>query len=221
MPRNYWMLTMSPENFQITRGLGFKVQAVRASQKKKVQRIEPGDRILFYIDGDRRFAATATATSKYFEDRSPTWKTEAASEWAYRVHIQPEIVLDDADFMDAYQLAPRLDYVRRWSPEDWYVAFAQTHLHILPKKDFVLVEQEMRKVKTARSRGPRRQPAPAPSPLGQDGPARRPGAPSNASPSASPDAPEGNELLPEAPQEGEQRPPTPSGSAAQVGGAQG
>ena len=147
MPRNYWMVVASPENFHINRRLGFKAQGLKAYHHRKLQRIEPGDRILYYIGGERKFGATATVTSRYFEDRTPTWKQEGTSDWVFRVRTKPEIVLDDNEFMDAYQLAPRLDYVRRWAPENWYIAFAQSNLHILPKKDFMLVEEEMRKVK--------------------------------------------------------------------------
>ena len=48
-------------------------------------------------------------------------------------------------FMDANLLAPRLEYVKRWNPEDWYMAF-QGNLHLLPKNDFVLIEEEMKKL---------------------------------------------------------------------------
>ena len=160
MPRNYWMIVTSLENFQITRGIGFKAQGIQANHQRKVQRIEPGDRLLYYIGGERRFGATATATSRYFEDRSETWKKEGVRGWAFRVNIRPEILLDDNQFMDACQLAPRLDYVRRWAPENWYLAFAQSSLHILPKKDFLLVEQEMRKVKANGAKNPEQVPAP-------------------------------------------------------------
>ena len=63
-------------------------------------------------------------------------------------------MLDEAQYIDARQLAPRLDYVRRWAPEDWYIAFAQTNLHLLPKRDFGLVEDEMRRLRGERPRGP-------------------------------------------------------------------
>lgn len=153
MPKNYWMVVTSLENFEITRKLGFTVQGLKAHHQRKVQRIEPGDRILYYIGGaNKYFAATATVKSQYFEDRSPTWKQEGISEWAFRVRTQPDIVLDEAELIDARQLAPRLDYVRRWTPEDWYIAFAQSNLHLLPKRDFVLVEEEMRKIKASSSR---------------------------------------------------------------------
>ena len=151
MPKNYWMVLTSPENFQVTRELGFTVLGLKSYHYKKVQRIEPGDRILYYVGTDRIFAATATVTSRYSEDRSQTWKKEGVSEWAFKVHIKPEIVLNDRELIDARQLAPRLDYVRRWSPEDWYIAFAQTNLHLLPKKDFILVEWEMQRLKSKRS----------------------------------------------------------------------
>ena len=156
MPRNYWMVVATPENYRIARDLGFKIHGLKAHHHRKVQRIEPGDRILYYIGGSQCFAATATVTSKYFEDRSGKWKKEGNSEWAFGVHIRPEVVLDEQQQVDARQLAPRLDYVRRWDPDMWYVAFAQSNLHLLPKRDFVLVEEEMRKIRSRRFKaGPR------------------------------------------------------------------
>jgi hypothetical protein len=43
-----------------------------------------------------------------------------------------------------------MEYVRRWPPEYWPLAF-QGNLHILPKSDFELLEQEMHKVKSKMS----------------------------------------------------------------------
>ncbi len=161
MPKNYWMVVTSPENFEITRKLGFTVQGLKVHHQRKVQRMEPGDRMLFYIGCIRQFGATATIKSQYFEDRTPTWKPEGNSEWAFKVRIQGEVVLPNGNLMDVSQLAPRLDYVRRWTPEDWYIAFAQSTLHLLPKRDFMLVEEEMRRMKSGRSR---RSPNAAPAP---------------------------------------------------------
>ncbi len=164
MPKNYWMVVTSPEEYRFTRSHGFKVQALKSQHQRKVQRIEPGDRILYYIGGKRYFAATATATSRYFEDRSSQRRKDGAGGPPLKIRIHPEIVLDEKDFMDACQIAPRLDYVRRWTPEDWYIAFAQTNLHLLPKKDFILLEAEMHKVKSRSSRHRRNGPAP-PAPI--------------------------------------------------------
>ncbi len=158
MPRNYWMMITNLENFRVTRDLGFTVQGLNAHLQRKAQRIEPGDRILYYIGGKRYFAATATATSRYAEDPAPVWKKEGNnSPWAFKVNIQSQYILDENEFIDACQLAPRLEYVRKWAPEDWYIAFAQSKLHLLPKKDFMLIEEEMRKIR-ANGNSTRRRP---------------------------------------------------------------
>ncbi len=149
MAHNFWMIVCNPENFRITQGLGFTTQGLKAQHRRKIQRIEAGDRVLFYISGARRFSATATATSSYFEDDTPVWEKEGCAGWPYRIKIKPEVVLEDHQYMDANQLAPRLDYIKRWPPENWYMAF-QGNLHLLPKSDFLLIEEEMKKLKFGR-----------------------------------------------------------------------
>ena len=146
MPHNFWMIVCNPENFRITQERGFTIQGLKSQHRRKVQRIGNGDRILYYVTHDRRFTATATATTSFFEDDTPIWEKEGCSGWPYRFYIKPEIVLEDSQYMDANQLAPRLDYVRRWPPENWYMAF-QGNLHLLPKSDFLLIEEEMKKLK--------------------------------------------------------------------------
>lgn len=149
MAQNFWMIVSSLENFQITRDLGFTAQGLKAQHRRKIQRIENGDRVLFYVYGSRKFTATATATSSYVEDDSGTWQKEGRAGWPYRIQIKPEVVLDDNQYIDANLLAPRLDYIRRWPPENWHMAFIG-NLHLLPKNDFLLIEEEMKKLKFGR-----------------------------------------------------------------------
>ena len=149
MPRNFWMIVSNLENFLITRDRGFTVQGLKAQHRRKIQRIEAGDRVPFYVSEARRFTATATATSQYFEDDVPIWQNEGCAGWPYRIQIKPEVVLDDSQQIDANMLAPRLDYIKRWPPENWYMAF-QGNLHLLPKNDFLLIEEEMKKLKFGR-----------------------------------------------------------------------
>ena len=92
-----------------------------------------------------RFAATATVTSSYFQEETLIWESEGCSSRPYRIHIKSEISLDDSQYIDANVLAPRLEYVKRWPPENWYMAF-QGNLHLLPKSDFLLIEEEMKKL---------------------------------------------------------------------------
>lgn len=151
MAKNYWMVVLSPENFSITIKLGFKLQGLKAQHHRKAQRAGPGDRMLFFISEQRRFAATASVTSPSATDPNSPWQPEGKTGWAYKVDIQPNCVLAPEDYIDANLIAPRMDYVRRWIPEQWYLAF-QGNLHLLPKKDFQLIEDEMQRLNRQRLR---------------------------------------------------------------------
>ena len=143
---NYWMLVTTLENYRITQGLGFTVQGVKAKQRKKAQRMQQGDRVLYYLKFIQKFPAIATITAPFWEEHKAIWKPERGREdFPYRVQIRPDIVLEEEEYLDAHQLGPGLHYVRRWVPEDWYLAF-QEHLHLLPQRDFSLIYEEMRKV---------------------------------------------------------------------------
>ena len=64
--------------------------------------------------------------------------------------LEPYIVLDEEDYIDGLLLGPRLDYVKRWPPEEWPLAFMDA-LHLLPQRDFRLIEGEMKKVSRGRT----------------------------------------------------------------------
>ena len=167
MPRNFWMIVCNEENYNITKGLDFSIQGLKSQYRRKVQRVESGDRLLFYVSGIRQFTATVTVTSPYREEESTPWKNEGSVGWPYQVGIKPEIVLDEEQHIDAGLLAHRLDYIRRWPPENWYMAF-QGNLHLLPKNDFFLIEEEMKKLKLGRHY----QPPPVAQPAPGDAPRR-------------------------------------------------
>ena len=145
MPSNFWMIVNNERNFRITQDRGFSLVGLKAQHRRKVQRIADGDRILLYVTHIRRFVGTVTAISDYFESEEAIWENEGKAGFPYQVNVRPEIVLPDEQFMDANQIAPRLEYVKRWAPEDWYLAF-QGNLHLLPKSDFLLIEEEMKKL---------------------------------------------------------------------------
>ena len=144
-PRNYWMVTMSPSYYQVTHDRGFDVLGMDRAQKKRVQRMEVGDRVLFYVVGWRVFPAIVTIDSVYFEDHSHIWDSpDAKEDFPWRVRLRTDIILKEAEHIDARLLAPRMQYVRKWTPEHWPLAF-QGPLHLVPKLDFMMLEDEMRK----------------------------------------------------------------------------
>jgi hypothetical protein len=156
MPGSHWMIVMSPENFEITRQRGLDLLGLKARHRKKAERMASGDRVLFYATELQAFTATATVGSGFFEDHRVIWQNYDRRPDAYpwRVHLRPDVVLEPYEYIDARQLAPRLLYVKRWSPEDWPLAF-QGQVHLLSASDFSLVEHEMRRV--IERRGARRE----------------------------------------------------------------
>ena len=150
MPSNFWMMINNEENFRITQARGFTLLGLKAQHRRKVQRITEGDRVLLYISHLRRFAATATAMSSFYEGEEPIWANEGSTGFPYHIKLQPGVILKDEQFIDANLLAPRLEYIKRWNPEDWYMAF-QGNLHLLPKNDFTLIEGEMKRLHFGKS----------------------------------------------------------------------
>ena len=108
------MVASSLENFHITRDLDFTIQGMMSRQRRKAQRMEPGDRLVYYITGVQRFGATATVTSKCTENHEPIWKSEGrADDFPWRVNVKADVALEDEQFLDARQIGPRMEYVRR------------------------------------------------------------------------------------------------------------
>ncbi len=169
MARNYWMVVISTENFHIIKERDFSVYGFRAKLKKRVERMEVGDRMLFYLSKEQRFPATVTVTSTMFEDREPLLNAPSGQEdFPYRVHIEPTVVLEEEDYIDARQLGPTLEYVKKWIPERWPLAFIGD-LHLIPKKDLFLIEDEMKRITSKRSPSSGGGRGPAPEPALQSG----------------------------------------------------
>lgn len=159
MPKNYWMFVQTPEDFAISKNLGFTLHGLKSHQRRRAQRMEPDDRVLYYVSSIRKWVASASVTSPYFEDQAPIWNPNGnQDEFPYRVKLKPSIILDEKDYIDARELGPRLEYVKRWIPERWDLAFIDT-LHLLPQRDFRLIEGEMKRiVKKGHTRSRNRRP---------------------------------------------------------------
>jgi len=142
-PSQYWMVVSSPENFRKTRDLGFTIQGLKSRHRRRVETMKVGDRVLYYVTGRSAFAATVTVASPMYEDHTPIWRTARRDEdYPWRVHIRLDLALEETDWIPAKELAYRLDYVRKWPPEHWTLAF-QGHIHALPRTDFVILEDEI------------------------------------------------------------------------------
>lgn len=71
----YWIIVGSIDNLRRTAELGFTIQGMKSRHRKKAERMQPGDKIVYYVTGIKAFAGIATVTSKYFESHDQIWKS--------------------------------------------------------------------------------------------------------------------------------------------------
>jgi hypothetical protein len=149
MAANYWMIVTSPENIATTRALGYTMQGLKSRHRKKAERMRPGDRMVLYATGRQAFAFTATITSPYWEEHTVVWDGKKTGEdYPFRVKIEPNVTLDEEEYVPAVSLLPRLQFPHKWPAEHWHLAF-QGNVHPLGEADFDAIEAAMRAARPA------------------------------------------------------------------------
>jgi len=147
MAQGYWIVVGSPENFEATRAHGFTIQGFKSRHRKKVEQMQPGDKLVYYITGEKAFAAIATVTSAMFEDHTIIWRSrdpkKAAEDYPWRVQIKPDIVLPPGQYVPAEPLARQMTYTAKWPADHWTLAF-QGNLHRIDEGDFQLIHAALR-----------------------------------------------------------------------------
>lgn len=140
--KNYWIIVGSPDNFAATREHNFTIQGMKTRQRKKAAQMKPGDKIVYYITGKKAFGGVATITSEAFEDSTIIWKSNNKKRdeevYPHRVNIEPDIILDDDNFLDAEETALQTKYVQKWPAKNWTLAF-QGNVHKIDEDDFQII----------------------------------------------------------------------------------
>ncbi len=149
---NYWIVVGSEENMRIAEARGFDIFGFKSTRRSEVAKMQPGDKLIFYLTKIMKFGGLAGVTSEYFEDHTKVFKSEKKpqEDYPFRVNVKPEIVLSPDQYLDVKQIAPRMQYPKKWPPEHWRLAF-QGNLHQIPQEDYDLIVSEM-KAATARAR---------------------------------------------------------------------
>ena len=140
-----WILTGSLENFRINVERGFDVIGLKERRRRQAQEFEPGDAIVFYVTGVQAFGGIARVRSAMFEDRTPIWpqgKKKKPEPYPWRVEAEPDLILDEGDFVPAEELAPDLEHVRKWPLEHWHLAF-QGQLRTISEADARLLRDRL------------------------------------------------------------------------------
>ncbi len=139
-PFQAYIVVGGPDKYEKTRELGFTVHGFKSTRRKMAMGIRPGDRVIFYLTGLKQFAGIVRVTTKPFEDHTPIWANpkKPGEDYPYRAGIEPELVLEEPQFVDAQPLAARMTHTKRWPPENWTLAF-QGNLHRISQDDYELI----------------------------------------------------------------------------------
>ena len=106
-------------------------------------RVAPGDRIIYYIEGWRAFAAICVARSRVFVEWRPIWPDKVRP---LRFERRPELVLPKDKALPVWAVLPRLSFVpgKPKQSHSWGPLFREG-LREISTEDFELLEQEMKK----------------------------------------------------------------------------
>ncbi len=142
---NYWIVVGSEENMRIAEARGFDIFGFKSTRRREAAQMQPGDKLIFYLTKIMKFGGLAGVTSEYFEDHARVFKSEKKpqEDYPFRVNVKPEIILSPDQYLDVKQIAPRLQYPKKWPPEHWRLAF-QGNLHQIPQEDYGLIASEMK-----------------------------------------------------------------------------
>jgi hypothetical protein len=135
------MLVSSPENFERARASGFPVLGMKSRHLKKAQKVEVGDRVVYYATGLMAFAGTFTVTGPYFESHEPLFQSKKEGEdYPYRFPVRADLTLSREAFVPAASLLVELDHTKKWPADHWTLAF-QGNVHVVSDGDLATIER--------------------------------------------------------------------------------
>jgi hypothetical protein len=140
-----WILTGSLENFLINAERNFDVIGLKERRIRQAEQFQPDDLVIFYITGIKAFGGIARVLSPMFADREPIWpqgKKKVREDYPWRVHGEPVLVLEEADFVPAESLLGEMEHLSKWPAEHWTLAF-QGQLRTISDRDRALLERRM------------------------------------------------------------------------------
>ncbi len=137
----YWIVVGSEENMRIAEERGWDMFGFKSTRRTEVSGMKPGDRIIFYLTKIMKFGGIAEVTSDYYEDHEKVFRSEKKpkEDYPWRVKIKKVTVLTPEQYLDVREIGPTMEYVKKWPPEHWRLAF-QGNLHQIPETDYRLIE---------------------------------------------------------------------------------
>jgi predicted RNA-binding protein len=142
-PTHYIVVT-SPENWAKTRELGWTMLGLKSTKPGMAAAFKPGDTVVAYATGIKKFIGAVRVTSGMFVDHTPIWGSakKPGEDYSNRLRTEPLVMLDEDEYLDAFVLARRLEYAKKWG-DHISLAF-QGNIRPIPAADYELILSEMR-----------------------------------------------------------------------------
>jgi predicted RNA-binding protein len=130
---------------RIAEARGFDMFGFKSTRRNEAAQMKPGDKLIFYLTKIMKFGGLAEITSDYFEDHARVFKSEKkpGEDYPFRVKVKPLIVLEPDQYLDVREIAPGMEYTRKWPAQHWRLAF-QGNLHQIPASDYKKLESMMK-----------------------------------------------------------------------------
>jgi hypothetical protein len=105
-----WLLVSSPENFERSRSLDFSTTAMKSRHRRKWERVEPGDRVFYYLTGEKAIGGMARVTGAPFESHERIWgsASKPLEDYPWRFPTEPVAILEPTSYVPAEPLARRM-----------------------------------------------------------------------------------------------------------------
>jgi hypothetical protein len=131
-----WLLVSSAGNFETSRTRGFDIAGMKSRHRKKAERVQAGDRVLYYCTVVKSIGGVAEVTGPYFEDHTPIWESNRPGEvYPFRFPVQIIKARPPGEYLELEDLVPSLEYPKRWPAKNWTLAF-QGNVHVFSDEDF-------------------------------------------------------------------------------------
>jgi len=137
----YWLLVTHPDNFKVMKAKN--IAAMKAKRKSFAERVEVGDKVVFYLTKIGKFGGVAEFKSKAREDASKIFTEEKPGEThPWRFDVKFEVVLGEDKYVPAEEFKDKLVYLRKWPAKYWKLGF-QGNVHEIPKEDYETLKREL------------------------------------------------------------------------------
>ena len=132
----YWINNSSLEEYNKILNQK-KIQYFDIKDKNKISRMKRGDKIIYFLNDKDLFIGISEVKSDNYDEINND---------LISIKIKKGTHLKLNNSIDANQIGPSLEYVKRWAPEKWKLSLFGK-LHIISQNDFNFIQSCIKKIK--------------------------------------------------------------------------